>query len=93
MEERESSLLTCDSQSYTDAGSSLITSSPVRQQQQQELSEDIALEATRSNADVVMIDTVDAPSRSKHLAKAVSLNAENSLYPSDASFTGGGISV
>ena len=40
--------------------------------------EDIAIEATSpTDQQVIMVDTIDAPSRSKHYAKAVASNADN----------------
>ena len=102
---RDTSFLTMDSQSLTTLGgetNSLIlgnnnnyyspppTQTQQRQQQQEHI-EEIALEATRSNANMVIIDKVDAPSRSKHFAKAVSMNVAESDFQSDASFTGGGM--
>lgn len=44
--------------------------------------EETAIEATNPNdTEVVMIDGIDAPSRSKHYAKAVAFNAEISQHP------------
>jgi hypothetical protein len=45
----------------------------------------MALEATASGDQIVIIDTVDAPSRSKHYAKAVSMNNVDSDIPDDGS--------
>jgi hypothetical protein len=44
----------------------------------------VALEAVN---DMVLIDTQDGPSRSKHLAKAVTAQTKKADFPSDASFT------
>lgn len=52
--------------------------------QRAEPEDTMALEAIASK---VLIDTVDAPSRSKHYAKAVSMHADHD-FPSDASFAG-----
>lgn len=46
----------------------------------------VALEAVH---DMVLIDGQDAPSRSKHLAKAVKAQTKNKDFPSDGSFTNG----
>jgi len=56
-----------------------------------EHTEEMALEATASKDRTVMIDTVDAPSRSKHYAQAVAQNfAYDGEFPAeDASFTNG----
>jgi hypothetical protein len=111
MGDREHSLLTCDSQSFVGGGAGGDSLASVRQHNSQnhfvEIGEDIALEATTSNHNLVLIDKVDAPSRSKHFRNAVSNSVvvtqnnntnfidsngnHNNYYPSDASFTGGGL--
>jgi hypothetical protein len=45
----------------------------------------MALEATASGDQIVIIDTVDAPSRSKHYAKAATMNNNDSDFPDDGS--------
>lgn len=49
----------------------------------------MALEATASQDNTIIIDTVDAPSRSKHFAQAVMAMNVDTEFASDASFTNG----
>lgn len=82
MEVRDASLLTMDS-SY--AGTSLRSNAAAH-------TNDVALEATAStDGNTVIIDSVDAPSRSKHYARAVTSQntALDEDFPSDASFMNG----
>lgn len=50
--------------------------------------DDMALETTESQDQIVMIDAVDAPNRSKHYAKAISQNSLEQ-FPDDTSITYG----
>jgi len=79
-QERVNSLLSDASGSVRNGWNSM---PPSKQPQQ---TAEMALEATASRDRPVLIDDVDAPSRSKHYAKAI-LN-DDSAFPSDASLCG-----
>jgi len=88
MNNREPSLLTVDTSRTGSTGGggpgSVQKSQPTRVH-----TEEIALEATESGDRVVIIDAVDAPSRSKHYAQAVSSMTADAAaaadFPDDAS--------
>jgi hypothetical protein len=86
--ERETSRLTVDSADVSGHAEESVRSNQARDftGQQTAYTEDMmALEATASGDQIVIIDTVDAPSRSKHYAKAVSMNNVDSDVPDDGS--------
>jgi hypothetical protein len=81
MATRETSLLTVDSASVSHQENTVRTARNAAV-----FTEDMmALEATASGDQMVIIDTVDAPSRSKHYAKAVSMNNVDNDIPDDGS--------
>lgn len=72
------SMLTADSFMTKGTGGSLNTAMTAAH------TDSIALEAVH---DMVVIDSIDAPSRSKHLARAVTAQTKKTDFPSDGSFT------
>lgn len=75
-EPRNGSILTVDSNNnsiltHEDGGSAVF----MRQRRRRTFKEEAALEMTVSNDQLVIIDAPDAPSRSAHYAKAVSMNS------------------
>jgi serine/threonine protein kinase len=87
---RDGSLLTVDTM---DDGSSLVGSIRTATTQQHIATEDMALEATITADNMVIIDAADAPSRSKHYAKAILQNSsmlqQDPDIPSDSSLSYG----
>jgi hypothetical protein len=84
--ERETSRLTVDSADISALAEESVNQARDFTGQQTAYTEDMmALEATASGDQIVIIDTVDAPSRSKHYAKAVSMNNVDSDIPDDGS--------
>jgi hypothetical protein len=88
IENRDASLLTVDTgRVRSDAWSSIVgqsTATNVSAIRSKMIRNDLALEATDTGDQLVIIDTVDAPSRSKHYAKAVSGLLQEDL-PEDTS--------
>jgi len=86
---RDGSLLTVDTVKSDGEGYAVQTKREAIRNSARTHTEDVALEATESSDQMVIIDTVDAPSRSKHYAKAISMQHMDSDYPDDASISYG----